>query len=111
MGISMRHVVMIGFELDAIDLTNPDEQMSEFYAHEAKAGSFALFEDSYSGEYQIFGKVLEISNDGRYDEASLSFARRYMKETDRLEVIDKIEEIFPHVKNVDPKLYVFTHFS
>ena len=119
MGTSTRHIVMVG--LDVGTERNPynlykeakkweDWEKQFVFLPEAKSGDFVYVEDYYSKNYGIFGKLLEMSADGRWDTAYLEVKPRVMTDEDWWEVKEAAERIFD-IKNADPKLYAFTHFS
>ena len=106
MGISTRHVVMVGIEVE------PDKKLSKRYPDKKyiENDDLAYFEDNYNTEWAIFGKILEISADDRWEPAYLKFAKRTLKKEDQDLVTARLEDEGYNVE-ILPGLYVFTHLS
>ena len=63
----------------------------------------------------MFGRALFVSDDGRWDTASMPLAWYEMRECDAAEVRDELKKLFPgkeeEIDRLDIRLWVFTHHS
>ena len=76
----------------------------------AKVGDIVYLYDNYGSEWEIFGKILEITGDNRWEPADLEFRPYTLTEEDQDEVVNRLLRVFEQVEE-RPKLYVFTYYS
>lgn len=118
MGVSTRHVVMIGIEVEYNNNPyHPDQEwdkydtwLEEYSYHNAKPGDFVYFADNYGSQWAVFGKLIEMSGDVRWEPAYLEFAPRIITKEDKQAVLKEASKIFD-ITDCKPELYCFSHCS